>query len=135
MPVDSQTLAIIGVVAVLLLIIFLVPMGGKGCSCGEGYSSPQSASFTVNHPKYNTAPVSPVKREGFMIPIPSKAQTLVAAGMPTGGLTKPTSNPWMGGLQGEVTYGTSVPGTNSAQLLAGNGAGNVGAKAVWATII
>ncbi len=135
--VDSNTLIIGATVLVFLLVIFILPWGHK-CNCSESYQAPRNAQFTVNRPKYNVQPTYPVKsnirREGWIIPTPTKAQTIMADNL-NGGFSNPTSMPYMGGLQGEITAGPSVPGINSSSTLSGNGAGNPGAASVWSTVI
>ena len=131
---ESNTLLIIGVVLITLLVIVLVPWGGK-CKCSEAYKSSNSAQFTVNRPK-NTVPHSyPMKStEGYIIPTPTKAQTIKSNNV-NGGFMAPTSMPMMGAMVGEAKYGTSVPGTNSATTMSGNGGQNPESLAVWRTVI
>lgn len=134
---EQNTLLIVGAVVVVLFIILLMPWG-SGCSkCGEGFDPSQSAQFQVKRTKYPASQNYPVQsaKEGFMAPHPTEAQIVSHGNKMKGGMTSPLSNPWMGGLEGEVVYGTSIPGTNSASLLLGNGAGNAGATSVWKTII
>ena len=135
--VETNTLLIGGAVLVFLLVIFIIPWGGK-CNCSEAYQTPRNAQFTVNRPKYNVQPTYPVKsdiaREGWIIPSPTKAQTITGDNV-NGGFSTPTSHPMMGGLQGEISMGVSVPGRNTSVTLSGNGAGNLQATEVWRTVI
>lgn len=135
--VDTNVLLIGGAVLVLLIVLFIAPWGGK-CGCSESYSSKPTAQFPVKRPKYMVEQTHPVKKpmdkEGFIIPIPTKTQTLKSANL-GGGTIGPTSNPYMGGLPGAGTYGVSVPPSNSATLTSGNGQGDPAMAVVWKTVI
>ena len=139
--VDNTHLIIGGAATFILLIIAItISSGIGGGKRGESYTPSGSAQFTVNRPKYVVPDVHPQQRlsqpvrEGFMVPIPTQAQTLSSANL-FGSTNRPTSNPWMGGLNNEVSLGVSVPGSNSSTLLSGNGAGNAMALNVWRTVI
>lgn len=132
--IDTNTLLIGGAVLVFILVLFVIPWGGK-CNCSKNYTAPRSAQFTVNRPKYNVTPTYPEqRRENYIVPTPTKAQTIKSDNT-NGGFVGPTSMPYMGGISGEITYGTSVPGKNTATTLSGNGAGNSEAMATWKTVI
>jgi hypothetical protein len=79
-------------------------------------------------------PMPSMNKEGFIIPTPTKAQTLKSDNM-HGGTIGPTANPYMGGLHGEGTYGVSVPPSNTATLTSGNGQGDPAMATVWKTVI
>jgi hypothetical protein len=134
---DTNVLLIGGGVLVLLIILFIAS-GNSKCSCSEAYGSKPTAEFSVKRPKYIVEQTHPVKRpmnkEGFIIPTPSKAQTLKSANL-GGGTIGSTSNPFMGGLKGAASYGVSVPPSNTATLVSGNGQGNPEVEAVWKTVI
>jgi len=137
--VEQNSLLIVGGIIVFLLVLFLIPWG-KGCKCGESYSSSQNAQFPVNRPKYSVEPTHPMKsphggREGFIVPMPSKSQMVGAPNTMNAGTIGPKSNPFMGGLPGEALHGTSVPAMNSSTLTMGNGAGDAGSIQVWRTVI
>jgi hypothetical protein len=135
--VDTNVLLIGGAILVLFIVLFTAPWGGK-CSCSEAYSTKPTAQFPVKRSKYMVEQTHPVQRqtpkEGFIIPTPSKTQTLVGNNL-NGGTIGPTSNPFMGGLHGEGSYGVSVPPANTATLTSGNGQGDPSMTAVWKTVI
>ena len=132
---NTNSLVIGSAVLILLLIVFLVPWGGK-CNCSEKYSSSKNGKFQVNHPKNTVDPTHPMKRENFtFLNPPAGSSRILKSSNLDGGFTTPTSMPMMGGLQGEVTYGVSVPGTNSAMTMSGNGAGDTAAMATWRTVV
>jgi hypothetical protein len=135
--VEQNTLIIIGAVVVFCIIAFLLPWGGK-CSCGESYSPPKNAQFTVNHPKYNVQPTYPVKsnirREGFIVQTPTAAQTVTTSNISSGNLQSPKGNPFLGGWPDEFKWGTSAPSSNMVATLAGNGGSNPAAIDVWKTV-
>jgi hypothetical protein len=135
--VDTNVLLIGGGVLVLLIILFIAS-GNSKCSCSEAYGSKPTAEFSVKRPKYMVEQTHPVKRpmgkEGFIIPTPGKSQTLKSANL-GGGSIGPTSNPFMGGLPNQAKYGVSVPPSNSATFVSGNGQGDPQVEAVWKTVI
>jgi|GEM_PF-5263235 hypothetical protein len=135
---ETNVLLIGGAVLVLLIILFVMPWGGK-CNCSESYSSKPTAQFSVKRPKYMVEQTHPVKRpmdnkESFIIPTPSKSQTLKSANL-GGSSIGPTSNPFMGGFDAQLVYGVSAPPANTATMVSGNGAGNQLANSVWKTVI
>ena len=106
----------------------------SSCQKSNLYMPNESAQFTVKRPKYVVpTPMKQPIKEGFMLYPPTQSQVLVNAGL-HGSTIGPTSNPWMGGLPGEVTYGVSVPGTNTTTLM-GSGAGNPQVADMWRTVI
>lgn len=135
--VDNNVLLVGGAILIILLVIFLMPWGGK-CSCSEGYKSNKNAEFTVKRPKYQTSPnhpqKSPGQKENWIIPMPSKAQTLKSDNL-HGGTVGSVSNPFMGGLFQEAQIGPSTPPKNVANLVSGNGQGDPGSLNTWATVI
>ena len=135
--IDTNVMLVGGAILVILLIVFLMPWGGK-CNCSEGYKGNKSAEFTVKRPKYQVPPnhpqKSPGQKENWIIPMPSKAQTLKSDNL-RGGTIGPTSNPFMGAIYKEAEIGPSTPPRNTAALVSGNGQGDPGSMNVWATVI
>lgn len=135
--IDTNVMLVGGAILIILLVVFLMPWGGK-CNCSEGYKSNKNAEFTVRRPKYQTSPNHPQKmpgqKEGWIIPPPTKAQTLKSDNL-HGGTIGPTSNPFMGGLYKEAEIGPSTPPKNTPVLVSGNGQGDPGSMNTWATVI
>lgn len=140
--VDANTLIIGGSVAVVAIILFLSFSSSK-CNCSsEGFRASGSAAFTVARPKYvvgpNHAVKSPARREGFfqatMSPAPNSPR-VIKSDAANGGFASHTSLPTLGGLHGAAEYGVSVPSSNTATTVSGNGATSPGSRGVWQTLV
>jgi hypothetical protein len=144
---DSKTSTLVILVVIVMFLSVLMFAKGGNCGCtNESYSHSKKASFPVKHPvKSNHEVIQPVKSnhmvnhpvksiENFILP-PPPVSAIVKSAQVSGGTATPTSNPWIGGLQGELSQGTSVASPNNAFTMAGNGAGNSSAMDVWKTVI
>lgn len=103
------------------------------------FQTKRTKSRGVVAPKMEISPVNFktmsdfAPKEGFIVPPPALSQTNSFMLSTTGGTSKTTSNPFIGGLPGESIYGTSVPGFPSPTLM--TNANDPGAKSVYATVI